>query len=445
MSSLSMLQAASNFIKMPLASSSEDSLTSPIPNEHAALPIKQGTSSVHLEQKKSEVTSSTELDSGYVSTTNSRQVSGILTDGVLLPGWTLFPRKVTILKEFSNFLIAQSVQSRFKDLSELYSKPLYRFINKETKTGVGNSSLKLKVLGETVETARPWVVVFCEKNVKRSAYRFFRQRKIRDAYEPPKTDVALPSFKIIICDVPPTLRAKANLTDIYTHAVGNAADSATLCGMIIKANQPDGDRIATIGGLLKVIGVDAQVALYGMTAGHVFRDQVSTLAESEYLDFDIEEYSESEHSYYSEDEGFELDSAFDDDDAHAVHGASIFPKASTEEEENVNESWRKIGHISLTSQDTDDEKNLDWALIDFEDSFLYKPNLLFDQELKMNCDNPNIVSDSTTDQKVILLSGISGIKHGILSMVPSFLLMSPGTNFIMTYNLRLSDGSGMIL
>lgn len=142
-------------------------------------------------------------------------------------------------------------------------------MNDGPKAGIGDISIKLKILGESESTAQPWVVVQCRKDVEKKIRMFFNQRDVISEYQPLETDSSFPFFRILVRALPPKRRAAANHTDIYGHIDRDIASSLTLCGMIIKATQTNKGLIATIGGLIKVTVSDKDFILYGMTAGHI--------------------------------------------------------------------------------------------------------------------------------------------------------------------------------
>ena len=375
--------------EQPLSALARTEVSSGVPQGSTASSVEQR--SEHLERTISRATSSTERDSGYASTATSLsqrtsfRVSGSSTDGIALPERRLLPRKITHLKVFDT-AITQSTQNRFKDLSELFNKRLYDLLNEGTKTGIGDISIKLKILWESETTAQPWVVIQCKKDAEKKVKKFFNQRDVLSEYQPPEADISFPSFKILVRALPPARRAATNYTDIYTCKYQDTPYPPTLCGMIIKANQPDGNCIATVGGLIKVTMVDTEFILYGMTAGHIVHQEASKEAISEYEDCNDREGSGSENGYFSnpddysdinEDEDIQLDLPFDEEQMGDM--ATMTAEVTEAEKLNISNStsWSKIGHISLASQDTQNERNFDWTLIEIEDSFFYTRNLPF--------------------------------------------------------------------
>jgi hypothetical protein len=445
------------------SSSNPEDMSSIVPQASTASTMRQPsppTAPAATEESSSVATSSIDRDSGYVSAA-ATQESGILenlrysfTDGIVLPRCRLFPSKVTKLKIF-NQSIPQSTQNRFKDLIELFSKPLCDYLTK-AKVSISDISIKLKILGKSETTARPWIVVQCNKDVEKRIKQFFNQKAVKSEYQPLDTDSSLPSFGIFVCVRPPKRAVAANYADIYSHIDRDMASSPTLCGTIIRVTEFDEDLIATIGGLIKVTQSENDVILYGMTAGHIVPRETPKEVVFEF-DSSSDEggNGDDDDCLLDEEETFELDVPLDEE--HVTAATSIKREVSLDEEQNRKLSipWSKIGHISMASQDTpEDGHNLDWALVEIEDLSLYKPNLLvipekkdhyhINGELKMQVElNSRDQWSSTSKESVVLLSGMSGFKRGILSSSLSFLLLSPGKNFIKTYSLAFSDSTGM--
>lgn len=155
-----------------------------------------------------------------------------------------------------------------------------------------------------------------------------------------------------------------------------------------------------------------------------------------------EERNEDDNNYsLSEDETFRLDLPFDNE--HIADAASITREIPRDEQRNRNLSipWPRIGHISTTSKDTKAEHSYDWALVEMEDASFYRPNFLVIPDTEHGCHiigelktqgelNSRSDLDSTSKRSVVMSSGTSGFKRGILSESPSFLLIAPGKAFV---------------
>jgi hypothetical protein len=400
-----------------------------------------------------EDSSSGATDSGY-NTAAVTPESGVpescansFADGIVLPGRRLFPSKVTKLKPFDQ-PIPQSTQNRFEDLNELFSKPLYNHLTKASVRYSG-VSIKLKVLGENENAAKPWVVVQCDKALIKKVKQFFNQQAVKSQYQPPDADSSLPSFEIFVFARPPRQIASTNYADIYSRS--DTASLLTLCGMTIKANKFDMDRVATIGGLIKVATSDKDFTLYGMTVCHI----IPQGNPEEDLKMDC---SSGEDNY--EDDGYSLDEeekfVLDlPSEENSVPEATDFTREVTSDRGRIKQlsvPWSNIGHISIISSSAQgDENNLDWALVEMDNPSLYRPNLLLPPHAAHDYHGNQGLKELTelqyaaSKQTVVLSCGISGFKQGILSLSSSFLMLSPGKGFVKSYNLALSDGTGKII
>lgn len=187
-------------------------------------------------------------DSGYASIGNTTDGSATdcsqdFPDGVALRR-SIFERKVTKLKLFDKE-IPQMIQHRFHDLHELFERPLCDYLIK-AKVNPNPISIKLKVLGESEATAKPWIVVLCNKTASKKIRHFFNQHHIKADYQPSNPDYFLPSFEVFVCNRPPRRMAG---TEIY----GDNDERATMCGKIIKVGEAHQSRFATLSGLIQYV------------------------------------------------------------------------------------------------------------------------------------------------------------------------------------------------
>jgi hypothetical protein len=391
-------------------------------------------------------------DSGYASqaTTPKKRTSEASSDRtfthkVILPSPKLFQRKVTRLRPFDTE-IPEAVRNRFCDLKELFDKPLYEFLSKE-RVSVGSIAMRLKVLGKTEETAKPWVVVLCDQSISKRVKQYFNQPQVKEQFQTCNTDPELPSLDILIHDKPPKPRAvfEFDWVDEYT----NADISLTLCGTPIKASASKDSNIATIGGIVKVSYPDGMSMLYGMTVGHLFideRPEAHTPIWSGAQDDSSSDTADDENSDADITEEFILDMDFEEVHATLTAETAITqPKARTDSTQNS--GWSRLGYgiIPMPVQCAPAaHRNLDWALVDIENKARYQPNLLPIPygipfvELRQLRNSEACISE----KKVVVVSGRNELKQGKLSSLASFLLLAPGSTFVQTYTLTLTDGSG---
>lgn len=375
-------------------------------------------------------------DSGYGSIGMNEggiEACQSINEGVALPSQGLFAldRKVIRLKIFDRE-IPQSVRYRFSDLHELFEMPLYEYLTK-AKVKPSGHAMKLKVMGENAEKAKPWILVLsCELASKRIR-KFFNQTQIKIEYQPSNSD--MPSFQVYVCNRAP--RAMAAEVDVYA----DWQDSSLLCGQMIRIGQHD-PRIATLGGVIKVFSSDASSKLYGVTAGHTIAKDPSpedSIPESD----EEEESSEDEQSLLDENE-LELDIAFDEDHDVQDIGTELTTPSDWKATRHGG-PWPLIGHISVTSDSTAGP-DLDWALIGFDDVAAQSPSNLFSiastspyfsHQLRPLACEP-MVDDP--DRDVVLISGLGG-KLGKLSTSASYLNMGRSKKSTETYTLTLRRSS----
>ena len=425
-------------------------------------------------------------DSGYGSTANTTDGSTIdhsqdFAYGIAVRHRTFFERRVTKLRLFDRE-IPKSTQDRFHDLHELFERPLCDHLN-EAKINPYPISLKLKCWGESEATAKPCIVVLCNKTVSKRVRQFFNQQHIRAAYQPSNPDSSLPSFDICYFNRPPRSMAGP---EIY----GDLDERSTMCGRVIKVGEAHESRFATLGGVIRyvvlghifplldrILVVEAClrslcsqnvflhallsleqpllttrlesrlikpsgiVKLYGMTAGHILAQQPLGLDQ-------VDIHDEGDEGYDSGEEEYELDDTFESDEAAQDLATTGNTTRTFSQSTQLAPLWPKIGSIFAASNEgTTTGQDYDWALIEFVRVADYLPNFLvpFNREEKTAKHRPLKENRKSTEdgssRKVFLLSGTGGVKSGTLSTSLSFLMMGPAKAFAKTYTLVLPHGS----
>ena len=396
----------------------------------------------------SKVTTTEGYDSGYgsrVGMERRERPHGFqpTVEGVALPQHGLIERKVK-LRVF-NEEIPESTQYRFADLYELLETPLYDYLKKAKAKSSGHA-IKLKVMGECEDAARPWILVLCHKTASKWMKRFFSQSQIKVEYKPSSADPYRASFQICICNGPPKLMAATETIEVY----GYWDEHATLCGQVIGVGTPHQTRIATLGGVIQVVASDASYRSYGMTAGHIV-NRVA-LEESEQDESSDHEDNEDQESIDTESEGSQ--------NSEGKHGwgpgaelagvhdeLDVAVQSSPVEVERVGcqLSWPLKGHVSVASDPTH-EPDLDWALLEFDDKETMDwPNIFSwaDHRLSGPLKELDVVPMETDpDRTVVLVSGIGGLKPGTLSTSVSYLNMGRTKTSTKTYTLLLSPNVG---
>jgi hypothetical protein len=238
------------------------------------------------------------------------------------------------------------------------------------------------------------------------------------------------------------------MIDVYGQSQSHmgllGSSSASCC---IKVIHTDMARLATIGGLVKILASDNTYSFYGMTAGHIFLND-------DEIDEDMfdeneprSEDSDRDESFLSDSEDvFELDLPSEEQNDNSI--PTNFRDGEDIEQPMV--SWSKVGRLFETSENTvEDGMNLDWALVTIDNPPLYYSMVGTDPIHKLGEDVgliklTTVAYDAGRDRDVLLSGGASGIKMATLSTTLSYLNLEPGRSLIGTYTVRLSDNTGML-
>ena len=420
---------------------------------------------------------STGTDSGYASFAPTPD-KGTLAQKL----FKRTPKKLSIFEKD----VPDPVNNRFHDLHVLFNEPLYRYLGKHGVT-VNAMSIKLKYAGESEATAKPWIIVQCDERASKRVRRFFNQQQIKSQYQPRDAQFPDVNFDLLVRGIPP----KRMATESEHYICGDMWDRApTLCGKPIKICTSNGTRLATLGGLIKVVNSEG-IQLYGMTAGHIVtrkefdqdvvddddddtygkqftEDRFSTVNSASVAgatedrptdeasvtddqscsgDKDGDDHDESSEQEEDEDE-YELDFGFVDDQQGK---SSINPAALSQRlqrSDHVQFRWPKLGHLSFVSHQPASNNDLDWALIKFQDPTLYRPNLLIFPEHTYEFgvsarlrEGPRRLTRATRSRDVLLLSSMAGLKRGKLATSFGYLMIGPMKQFNEIYNVSMSDGS----
>ena len=508
-------------------------------------PSGAGTLTTNTSLEKGPIES---IDSGYGSSQTTPDIpsseAGNYDLGRRVARQLFSSSKKTKLRPFDQE-ISQAVQNRFSDLTELFGPSLYLFL---VKRGVKYTaiSVKLKVLGKDEGSARPWVVVQCDKAASKPINNFFDQPEVKSEFRRGDSEPGLPSFDVVIHPRAPVSLAASDQGIVYGKSWTNVD---ALCGNIIKIGSLENPHIATLGGIIKIEIHRGDFRMAGLTAGHIFtqepvighdngRESSSTNIHTAHsscepapthLNSEVQEIEDGlshdvghpqEQEDGESDDGFELEFEDFEIDTEAFERSSMTVELELSRKplapfqhvegldgltsvfnplqaypfqdedficaESLEQSWSKIGSIYSSSRDVHarSEPNQqsgpdhDWALVDI-DPLLYLPNLFADQPSGANMVDLTEVSDeldpplyspdtnefdfplyspnmveltefsgeldkSEGSRAVILVSGVSGLKRGSLSLSPSFLMLGQANSFTKTYNLVLRDGTGMI-
>lgn len=391
-------------------------------------------------------------DSGYASRNSSCRSSKSSNPNEGSPVFILdgkrFRRKARKLQPY-NKEIPQSTRDRFNALDELHERPLLDYLSRQRvidsltkrrrKFGPFSISRKLKVLGETEATAKPRVVVFCDEADYKGVRNFYDQKHVIADYQGPHPDADLPSLEVIVHPRGPQLLAANDYPGIYA-SWANDDNLETLCGQVIGVRESSEAKIATLGGIIKIATSEDEFMLYGLTAGHVFQRDVFGNDQDSELDSEGEDEG---IELFCIEEMFELDlESFSGQDLETTPDSS-----SPSQRIELGNECPRVGHVVVTSSETSDSKgDLDWALVEIEDLSLFRPNLITEKGPGQRHLTKRGLSEFISspqpeaNRAVLVLSGLGGIKEGLLSTYPSFIKLPSSDNFIKTYNLSLKNG-----
>lgn len=344
-------------------------------------------------------------DLGYCSAQDKTAAGARVEEEVLVGHW---PRR----EKFKCFQlpIPDSAQTRLVDLKVLLAKPLTDIVsaNSPTKPDI---SLQLRYLGRSEESASLFLVVQCEKTAERAMKRFFKQKHIREQFEP--------EFHVHVLALPPKRLAAGEVIDVWTSWVSSSRnDEETLCGLPIFATQNGRHSFGTIGGLI-MTQKDSELKLYGMTTAHLFQaleatevQQTGHCGDNNHQDFDLDDNS-------ADDESFELE--------FSVLG-----------DENSNNSARKqlpetATHVGYY-QDCTLGTSYDWSLVEL-DSNMHHPNTR-PKKYRQTFEIQDVVTLSQNiRQDIVILSCGREEKTGVLINQQSLISIGPGGDMIQIYDL----------
>lgn len=377
------------------------------------------TRSNHLSEEGKKCVLSDGADSGYASiasSPDSKKEQFLARD---LPG--------TRLKYFST-PISEQLRDRFFDIKILYTQPLFDAISKK-RSNPGDVSMKLKYLGSSEDTARPYIIIQCAKKVSKKVTKFFAQDHVKE--------VLKDDFCVFVLDQ----ELRRLVADNAINVLANYWPKETLCGLPIKIARDGISSTATLGGLIMV--ETAETHLYGLTAGHCLKRDGDSYPKTSEMNEDLDSDSGSDCS--------DVDSELENFDWIGSLLYSSSENSEAGDVESVAET-KVIGNITYHSFSGPTERNYDWALIDLKPLHL-EPNALVLNDLgppgsRLGPEGlgKTIVWISSsgragsTPKKVLVLTN-HGPQSGVLMFNGSCLLMDPGSKFVHTYDLTMCADS----
>jgi hypothetical protein len=148
----------------------------------------QSSSPVSKQQKNADVTQMPQNIASGKNLQSPKDVTNTSGGAVAVPGHQRLPqrhrltlRRTIKLKCFPEIVIKPTELQRYGDLMELFNKPekgLCEAMERDRWPGA-LLSIKLKVLGVNKATAKPWIVVLCDKVLSKGIRRFFKQAWVK--------------------------------------------------------------------------------------------------------------------------------------------------------------------------------------------------------------------------------------------------------------------------
>ena len=180
-------------------------------------------------------------------------------------------RRKRQLRLFDDIAIPEATYNRFQDLQLKFGKPLSDFLWSRC-CSPGHVSAKLLVMGENRETAKPCVIVHCEKPVAAKIRQFFKKENVKSQYQPRDGGSRFPSLEVFVHPCP-LLQMAVWLGKCSWD--GNSTPEPVLAsaemgyGRKMSVIGKD-ERVATLGGFI-VVSHGTHLKVYGMTVGHAFQ------------------------------------------------------------------------------------------------------------------------------------------------------------------------------
>jgi hypothetical protein len=312
--------------------------------------------------------------------------------------------------------------------------PLFQSSSKARSRRQMVMSLRLMMVGTTMETATPSIVIFLSGEGASRLEALLEQPSLQSLYRP--DDGMTPSFAVVVVGQAPRKRLCQDVQVVWDTSLSGERNPTTYCGVQIclKASE-DMLAMATLGGIVKLAYGPGDFKLVGMTAGHVLE---------ELLDGGVAEDDQTEH-----------DTAREDSTPRFNYprnlGTILHPPPAD------NGGARSDHHDSPTP-------TRDWALFNLDPTAKIRPILLHQIGASPNpfkraahlssiantgrtlTTAPPASFPSVAPLEVVLLGGSShfgGTMLGRLSPVAGGIMLDPDHGFVDAYLLTLDEGQAL--
>lgn len=325
---------------------------------------------------------------------------------------------------------------RYWDLKNRLESPLLKYVYKYKGEGQHRLSpiaLRPVMLGTTLDDAKLWMVVLCDKSLEGRARKFLKQQWVYELCNLPGHN----QTKIEIAVAGSVSPVSKILAQLPLNPDKSRNNDWMFCGvpMCFFDAESHSIRMGTLGGPLHVSFNDGSSMLMGMTSGHVMQDFGGAGSNGPGVD--------------NEESASDLESEPGLSDRPHVHGGMTntsqvsldfeqFKPADQIRASLWESSSAMLPIVTSKNTEVDTKKNYDWTLVKLNDMPL--PN----QQSRPTGDEKPLqlptmtVLERTEEVPVILLSS-EGRKPGYLCTMPARLQMYPGDSFVDTHLIRLRE------
>jgi hypothetical protein len=299
-------------------------------------------------------------------------------------------------------------------------------------------------IGECPESAELHAIILCEEHTIQTAKKFFESKYAKDLCS---SNNGQPFVKVTC--VAGTFDAKAtdSLELLGAISLVNTPYNHTSCGTLVKNSAlPGRERYATMGGLITLTMPKGPIKIVGLTAGHFLETpDTNDDSEMETMDSNLGVVDDS----FSRTHGNARDFAFPLDETLPQSSPSSAVEVYQDLEEG--KKWSKLGFVSDASK-SERAMNRDWALVENLDKKFRQPNYIPE-----NSDNPTALTrvakfaefgstpGSLSSKNEVFVLFNNDFHMGLLSGLPSAVLLPSGEEFVDIYTMSLGDDLGQYI
>lgn len=400
---------------------------------------------------------STNVDSGYATGNNTSFVSlddkdQLLKNRLPLPEQRVRSVPLPGKEELQLFRtdMDEIVNARFREIApemqrRLVQSPgrgLFQLSRTKTRRRELTMSMRLMMVGTSVENAVPSIVIFLPSDGVSRVEAGLGQPFLRQLYEPDDNGLT-PSFKVIVVgQAPRKRRRRQDVHVVYENSRFRERDLPTYCGVQISLRSDHSSipaAMATLGGIIKLNYGSGDFKLVGMTAAHALEDIWDDALE---MEDNPDEYGEDLLTKTNPLSKVRDDNIY----AYAAHSKTVGKVLHP----SLDNGYENNGDVTIPKYD--------WALFNIDDSqFKIRPNIIHQAGVHVTNPYPRRPARSGTGHsltnaappesfpstqpiEVVLLGGGSKRMLGHLSHLPGGIMLSADYGFVDAYLLILDEG-----